>query len=96
MNEDQIAILKTILAKEPRELRADEIAFLHARWAYIGKNSRARFQDTVFGKGKKAEEQGKPQKSVEEVAETKDETVEPDAVTPENPFETIDEDETEE
>ena len=111
-----VGILKAIIKKEPRELRDDEIAFLQARWSYLGKKSREKFNDVVFGKPKKNknEEKGKPQQPkadpnanqssptppADDENEGNDQAgdIEPDEPKgdPNNPFETVDEDEVDE
>lgn len=98
MNEEAIVELKRILAKEPRELTAHDIAFLKARWPYVGKKSRERFHDLIEGKGQvsdKAEKESKQVESQEVEEQKKDETVEVEQDKPSNPFETVDQDEEE-
>lgn len=84
--------LKTILAKEARELSADDKAFLRARWHYVGREDRNRLKDVVFGKSKKDESKGNSQSTtpLDPNAEQKNNTTPPDDqadTEPENPFE---------
>lgn len=58
MNPEAITELKRILALEPRILKPHEIEFLKARWPYVGKVSRAKFQDLIDGKLAKTDKGG--------------------------------------
>lgn len=69
MNPEAIKVLKEIFKKEARELTENDIAFLKARWTYIGARSREKYKDTVFAKkGRNQKEVKAPvAKPVEEV-----------------------------
>ena len=68
MNEQEQDFLKHILDKDIESLTPRDKSVLRARWEYVGKRSRAKFEEAVFGKELegKTEEVEKKEESPEE------------------------------
>lgn len=79
MNPEAAEYLKKILQKDPNDLSQSDIDFLKARWSYVGKNSRQKFESAISDKKTKKNTPQVPAKPLEEDEEATDTIVDPNA-----------------
>lgn len=84
MNPEAAEYLKKILQKDPNDLTQSDKDFLKARWQYVGKNSRQKFESFLTESDKKTKKNipqvpTKPTEAVEEDEEATDTIVDPNA-----------------